>query len=444
MKCILTIAGSDSGGGAGIQADLKTITVLGGFGMSIITALTAQNTTGVTDVFPVPVSFIGAQFKAVAKDIKIDAAKTGMLYNQETAKEVITLLEQYNVKNLVIDPVMAATSGDTLFSGNISSLAVENFFNLASLITPNTQEASQLCGIEVTSIKTMEQAAKAMAKMGAASVLVKGGHMKGKDAVDIFYDGSAIHHFVSKRYPGNSIHGTGCTLSSAIATFLGQGLSTFEAIKKAKEFITKAIETAVMVGKGHKPANQLAAAQTLLDGGNILMELKAAICRFTNSSGAASFIPEVQSNIAYASCNAKTCDDIAGIPGRLIRLGKTVITVSEPMFGASKHIAQIILAAMKYESSLRSCMNIRYDNAILEKARHKGFIIKSFNRNDEPEMIKQKEGGTMEWGTDTIFQKGPPWPDIIFDIGGAGKEPMIRVIDKDPEIVVNKVLSLLD
>jgi len=444
MKCILTIAGSDSGGGAGIQADLKTITVLGGFGMSVITALTAQNTTGVIDIYPVPVSFISAQFKAVAKDIKIDAAKTGMLYNQETAKEVITLLEQYNIKNLVIDPVMVATSGDTLFSGDISSVAVKKFFNLASLVTPNTQEASQLCGIEITSIETMEQAAKAIAKMGTASVLVKGGHMKGEDAVDIFYDGSSIHHFVSKRYSGDSIHGTGCTLSSAIATFLGQGLNTFEAIKKAKGFITKAIETAAMVGKGHKPANQLAAAQIMLDKENILRELKAAICRFTNSSNAASFIPEVQSNIAYSLCNAKTCDDIAGIPGRLIRLEKTVITVSEPMFGASKHIAQIILTAMKYEPSLRSCMNIRYDNNILEKARQKGFIIKSFNRNDEPDMIKQKKGGTMEWGTDMVFQKGLPWPDIIFDIGGVGKEPMIRVIGSDPGMVVNKVLSLLD
>lgn len=444
MKCILTIAGSDSGGGAGIQADLKTIAVLGGFGMSVITALTAQNTTGVTDVFPVPVSFISAQFKAVANDIKIDAAKTGMLYNQETVNEVISLVEQYSVKNLVIDPVMAATSGATLFSGNASFFAVEKFFNLASLVTPNIQEASQLCGIEVTSVKAMEEAAKAMAKMGAASVLVKGGHMKGDDAVDVFYDGSAIHHFVSKRYPGNSIHGTGCTLSAAIATFLGQGLNTFDAIKKGKGFITKAIETAVMVGKGHKPANQLAAAQMLSDKESILMELKAAICRFTSSSGAASFIPEVQSNIAYASCNAKTCDDIAGVPGRLIRLGKTVVTVSEPVFGASKHIAQIILAAMKYDPSLRSCMNIRYDDVILEKARDKGFIIKSFNRNDEPDIIKQKEGGTMEWGTDTVFQKGPPWPDIIFDMGGVGKEPMIRVIGKDPEIVVNKVLGLLD
>jgi hydroxymethylpyrimidine/phosphomethylpyrimidine kinase len=257
MKRILTIAGSDSGGGAGIQADLKVITVLGGYGMSAITALTAQNTLGVQAIHEVPPSFVEAQIDSVLSDIGADAIKTGMLATKEIVVVVAKKIKQYGVKKIVVDPVMVAKGGDSLLRRDAQQALIEHLIPLSIVITPNLLEASVLSGFSVDSIPEMKKAARRIYEMGASHVVVKGGHLSGM-AIDLFYDGREYTEIAGPRIDSKDTHGTGCTFASAIATFLAAGDSVPDAVKKAKRFITVAIQSSIHLGKGTGPTNPLA------------------------------------------------------------------------------------------------------------------------------------------------------------------------------------------
>lgn len=257
MKRILTVAGSDSGGGAGIQADLKTITVLGAYGMSAITALTAQNTLGVQGVYPVPVDFIRLQMEAVLSDIGADAAKTGMLATPEIVKAVAEELKRFKVDLLVVDPVMVAKSGDALLSEEARGTLKEILLPMATLVTPNLPEASVLSGFPVQDLESMKEAARAIRDLGPRYVLIKGGHLE-KEAVDLLFDGQKFEAYEAPRLSNRNTHGTGCTYSAALTTFLAQGLPVRDAVAEAKRFITRAIRHGLAMGSGHGPTNPYA------------------------------------------------------------------------------------------------------------------------------------------------------------------------------------------
>lgn len=254
---VLTVAGSDSGGGAGIQADLKTITALGGFGMSVITALTAQNTLGVHGIHDVPPSFVAEQFDAVATDIGIDAAKTGMLSTPEIIRVVAGKIRQYGVAKLVVDPVMVAKGGLPLIREEAKKTLIAELIPLAFVLTPNIPEAEVLSGIRIATLDDMRKAAKIIHGMGARHVVVKGGHLAG-DAVDLLFNGQDFEEFSSPRIATEDTHGTGCTYSAAIATELAFGKEVTGAVTEAKRYITAAIQHAWRLGKGHGPTNHLA------------------------------------------------------------------------------------------------------------------------------------------------------------------------------------------
>ncbi len=254
---VLTIAGSDSGGGAGIQADIKTITVLGGFGMTVITALTAQNTIGVQGVLDIPVDFIERQFDSVLSDIGVDAAKTGMLSSSEIIGAVVRKIREYRIERLVVDPVMVAKGGAHLLRDEARASLVGELLPLALVATPNVPEATALCGIEIESVDDMKKAARAIRGMGARNVVVKGGHLEG-DAVDILFDGKDFHTFSVGRIDTKDTHGTGCTYSAAIATALARGKTVRAAVEDAKLYITAAIRNSLRLGGGHGPTNHLA------------------------------------------------------------------------------------------------------------------------------------------------------------------------------------------
>jgi hydroxymethylpyrimidine/phosphomethylpyrimidine kinase len=254
---VLTIAGSDSGGGAGIQADLKTITVLGGFGMSVITALTAQNTLGVHGIHDVPPAFVAAQFDAVATDIGIDTAKTGMLPSAEIIGVVAGKIRQYGIVKLVVDPVMVAKGGMPLIREEAIKTLVAELIPLAFVLTPNIPEAEVLSGILIVTLDDMRKAAEIIHGMGARHVVVKGGHLSG-DAVDILYDGKDFLEFRSPRIATEDTHGTGCTYSAAIAAGLAFGKDVTAAVTDAKRYITAAVQDAWRLGGGHGPTNHLA------------------------------------------------------------------------------------------------------------------------------------------------------------------------------------------
>lgn len=254
---VLTIAGSDSCGGAGIQADLKTITALGALGMSVITAVTAQNTLGIQGIYEVSPDFVERQFESVMTDIGVDAAKTGMLTNTKILKAVAAMIKKYGIKKLVVDPAMVAKGGEALIKGKVRDTLIRELIPLAFVVTPNIPEAEVLAEMKITSVHEMKKAARIIYKFGAKNVVVKGGHLTGA-AVDVLYDGRKFYKFSSRRINKKNTHGTGCTFSAAIATLLAKGNSVFEAVEGAKVYITKAIKSAYGIGSGYRLIDHLA------------------------------------------------------------------------------------------------------------------------------------------------------------------------------------------
>ncbi|NLD17973.1 MAG: bifunctional hydroxymethylpyrimidine kinase/phosphomethylpyrimidine kinase [Tissierellia bacterium] len=256
LNTALTIAGSDSSGGAGIQADLKTMTVLGVYGMSAITALTAQNTMGVTDIMEVTPEFLAAQLDSIFRDIYPDAIKIGMVSSKDIIKVISQKLKEYDAYNIVVDPVMVATSGSKLLKDEAIEYLEKELFPLADLLTPNIPEGEILSRIKIANEEDMSKAAKIIGDKFNCAVLLKGGHSV-NDANDLLYDNGEFHWFIGRRIDNPNTHGTGCTLSSAIASGLAKGEDLKTSISKAKEYISGALEYGLDLGKGSGPLNHM-------------------------------------------------------------------------------------------------------------------------------------------------------------------------------------------
>ncbi len=439
MKKILTIAGSDSGGGAGIQADLKAITLLGGYGMSVITALTAQNTVGVQGIYNIPVPFIERQIDSVLSDIGADAIKTGMLANQEIIEAVSKKIKQYHIKKVVVDPVMISKSGALLLQEDAKSALIKKLIPLAWVVTPNLMEASTLTGLKVNSLDEMKKAAYRIFQLGAKNVVVKGGHLKGM-AVDLLFDGKNYIEIKGKRIETKNTHGTGCTFASAIATQLAKGDSVEEAVRKAKDFITQAIQFGLDLGKGIGPTNPSLYVLREMERYQILQELKRAV-EVLKEVKIGHFIPEVSSNLGYALSQAEGVEDVAAFPGRILRYKDSITVYRDPEFGVSQHIANVILTTMKFNHEYRSAMNIRYSKESVALLKKHGLKAGYFDRKLEPKRVKEREGSSLEWGIGEVLKGIKIIPDFIYDLGDVGKEPMIRLLGKTPMEVVSKLLK---
>ena len=254
MKKVLSIAGSDCSGGAGIQADLKTFSAHGVFGMSVIVSVVAENTSRVIDIQNVTPDMIEKQIDAVFEDIEVDAVKIGMLSTPECMKAVAAKVKQYQPENVVIDPVMYAKNGCPLMEPTAVSTLIETIIPLADVLTPNIPEAEKIADMQISKVSDMETAAKKIHSMGCKSVVVKGGHHIG-NAVDVLFDGRNFYHFETARIDTKNTHGTGCTFSSAIASQLAKGKSVPDAVKAAKTYVTMAIEHSLAIGKGCGPTH---------------------------------------------------------------------------------------------------------------------------------------------------------------------------------------------
>lgn len=252
---VLTIAGSDSGGGAGIEADLKTFTIFKTYGMATITSVTAQNTLGVQGIHDIPVKMVESQIDSVVEDIGVDAAKTGMLSNSSTVKAVSNKIDEYQIKT-VVDPVMVAQSGDRLLQEEAINILINDLVPKSYVITPNIPEAEIISNMEIQGIDEMKKAAEKIVELGANNVIVKGGHGKEDKVVDIFYDGEKHRELEGERYESNK-HGTGCTFSAAIAANLSKGIDVTKSIQTSEKFINNAIKTGLEIGEGEGPVNHL-------------------------------------------------------------------------------------------------------------------------------------------------------------------------------------------
>jgi hydroxymethylpyrimidine/phosphomethylpyrimidine kinase len=438
---VLCIGGSDSSSGAGLQADLKAVHACGAYGLSVVTAVTAQNSRGVQGVYPVAARFVGKQCDALLQDIPVNAVKTGMLWSEEIIGEVAAKIQKYHLRKIVVDPVLTAKGGKTLLRKNALAALIKILLPLADVLTPNIPEAESLTKMKITSIPEMKKAARILHDMGARNVVIKGGHLPSKTPVqstDILYDGNRFHELTADWIQTQNTHGTGCTFASSIAACLAQEHSLADAVKKAKALVTDAIATSFPLGEGHGPVNAAVRGQQ----NPCLRALRKAV-NILSASPCGRLIPEVQSNLVYAAAGARNEAQVAGFPGRIIRFRDTARAVANPEFGASRHIARIVLTVMQYDSSCRSAMNIKYSEDIIADCRKIGFDVKSFDRAGEPPEKKDQEGCSLEWGVNEVLKQSLSIPDIIYDPGGWGKEPMVRVLGKNPVEVVHKVLSIL-
>jgi hydroxymethylpyrimidine/phosphomethylpyrimidine kinase len=444
VRVALTIAGSDSGGGAGIEADLKTFAALGVHGTVAITAVTAQNTCGVSAIHNVDLDTIEKQIDSVVEDIGVDAAKTGMLHE----KDVVTLVSRkvrYYGFPLVVDPVMVAKSGARLLKAESEETLKKVLMPVATIVTPNAVEAEVLSGIKIESIEDMKKAAERIAEFGPKAVLIKGGHLiVGDKVIDILYVDGKLKEYVGRRIETKNTHGTGCGFSSAITAELAKGRSIQDAIQLAKSFIENAVKYGLPIGRCHGAINPVSWMQIPAEKYYIIRNLSEAVELLEATSEISIIIPEVQSNLAMAlpKFYLRSVEDVAGIPGRIVKFRNGVKASAAPEFGASYHLARILLKVMDYDPEIRSVMNIKYTPGVVEACERLGLIVSFFDRNDEPHELKVVEGGTLPWGIDYAINKIGKVPDIIYDKGDIGKEPMIRVFGKDALDVSKKVVKI--
>ena len=358
---VLCIGGSDTSCGAGIQADLKAVSACGCYGLTVITALTAQNTRGILDIFPVPPKFIAAQLDAVLSDIGADALKTGMMLTAGAVNAVVSKIEQYRLKNVVVDPVMIAKGGRTIMREAAQQALVKKLLPLTRVLTPNIPEAESLAQMKIRSVAAMKKAASVILDLGVGNVIIKGGHLpssRKSGSVDILYDGKQYFEFGAGWINTKNTHGTGCTYASVLACGLAQGKNIVQAAEQAKIMVTHSIAQSLSLGRGHGPVN---------------------------------------------------------------------VTVNEKPQNECLHGLQM---AINILAAKHVCQRI-------------GFAVESFDRGDEPDENKNKEGFSLEWGVNKVLRHARMIPDIIYDRGGWGKEPMARVLGRNPVEVVNKVLTIL-
>lgn len=408
--------------------------------MTAITALTAQNTQTVNAVLPIPVEFIELQIDTVIQDIGADAIKTGMLHSADIARAVARKIKEHRISAVVVDPVMKAKGGAALLQQRAIEAVITELFPLALIVTPNLDEASLLCGFGIDSIDTMRAAAQKIKAMGPQAVVIKGGHLAG-DCIDLFYDGESFTEFAAPRIDTINTHGTGCTFASALAAKIALGFPLPAAVKLAKEFIQGAISHSFSLGKGHGPTDPFAPIARSAGLWKSAAALQDAFLKL-QAARIGHLIPEVQSNLGYAIEGAATPEDVVAFPGRIVRLHDSIAAVSGPQPGASRHIAKIILTMQRYDRRYRSAMNIRCSADIIERCRARGLHVAEFDRRDEPQGVKELEGSTLEWGTDLALSRSGTIPDIIFDTGDAGKEPMVRVLGTAPLDVADKIILI--
>jgi hydroxymethylpyrimidine kinase/phosphomethylpyrimidine kinase len=445
IKRALTIAGSDSGGGAGIQADLKTFASLGVHGMSVITSITAQNTYEVRAVFDLPLNIIEAQFRAVAEDIGVDASKTGMLSNSDIVKLVANLVKNYGLP-VVVDPVMIAKSGASLLKEEAVEALMRYLIPVATVVTPNKFEAERLAGLSINSLSDAKKAAKYIVEeLGAQAVVLKGGHIEGDESVDILYYSGTFKEFRAKRIHTKNTHGTGCSFSAAITAELAKGKPIDEAVKIAKMFITTAIEHGLQLGRGSGPVNPIAWLAIPAEKFFVLENLQRAV-EILEESGhlVSTLVPEVGMNIVMALPKpyAKGLDSVAGVMGRIVRVGGKVKAVGPIAFGASRHMARAVLKAMEFDERFRAVANIRFDEELIEIAKGLGYSVSFYDRSQEPVEIKSVEGATIPWGVEQAVTRVKRVPDVIYHKGDWGKEPMINVFGFTAVDVAEKILKL--
>jgi hydroxymethylpyrimidine kinase / phosphomethylpyrimidine kinase / thiamine-phosphate diphosphorylase len=429
---LLSIGGSDPSSGAGIQSDLRIFSTDNVHWLTVITAITGQNTLKFGKVEPVSVNILKNQLQLVFSDFKIDGIKIGMVYDSQIIKTIYQQLKKLKIP-IVVDPVIKSTTGGELLKKSAIKDYQKYIIPLATVITPNKYEAEMLSKTKINSKNIPEKTAKVIQKMGAKNISITGIQANENKISDFIFE-------ENKKYviSGNKIskvnHGSGGNYASAILFSLAKNKSIKESLRFAKQYTYDSIKNAKKIGKG----------VTITDinkKDSIETELSESIQKFAGIKKIYKNIPECQTNFVYSKQNPKSIKEILGISGRIVKAGKKVIVVGDLEYGGSKHVATALLTVNKKFPQIQSAINIKYQNTTILKIKKLKFIVSRYDRNQEPIDIKNK-GSTIEWGIKSAIKNLKESPDVIFHIGGFGKEPMIIIFGDTPKNILKKISKI--
>jgi hydroxymethylpyrimidine/phosphomethylpyrimidine kinase len=429
---LLSIGGSDPSSGAGIQSDVKSFSEFGAYGLTVITAITGQNTSSFGMIEAVSKKILKNQLESVLTDFKIDGIKIGMVFNSEIIKTLYQQLKKLKIP-IVVDPVIKSTTGGAL----IEKKAIKDFqkyiIPLATVITPNKFEAEILSKLKINSENTIEKIAKKIQKMGARNVVITGIEGKNNKIADFILEKSTKYQISGDRI-SNTNHGSGCNYSAAMIFAISNKKTIRESVKFAKEFAQDSIKNSIKVGNGIKITNSQKKDM-------INSELSQSINEFVKIKNIYKNIPECQTNFVYSKPKPKSTKDILGLSGRIVKAGNEVIVAGNLTYGGSKHVATALLGVNKKFPEIHSAINLKYQSSTISKIKKSKFTISSYDRTIEPNDVKN-QGSTVAWGIKNAVKKLKTSPDVIFHKGGLGKEPMIIVFGETPKNTMKKVLKI--
>jgi hydroxymethylpyrimidine kinase/phosphomethylpyrimidine kinase len=444
-KVALTIGGVDPSGGAGITADVVTFSVIGVHGATVATALTYQNTSGVSGFWAVSERDLRAQLEAILEDVDVGAVKLGMLASDRLAHELAPYLAGFKREGIpvVFDPVINAGAGQPLYEGVPEKTFADLILPQVSLATPNSVELAYLVDDEPAQNQgDLRTQVRVFHGRYGLPVLATGGHVGGKaDVVDVLFTGVEMREYRRARVE-EAIHGTGCLVAAAVTAYLALGADVLEAFERAEDYVNAAVKGAATVGKGALVPGRTAAVFGDAERWRVYNNLLRAVNVFEAASGTYKLIPEVGANIVYALPDGRTVDEVCGISGRITRVGAVVRSCGTPAFGVSGHMARAVLAAMRHDASTRAAMNVRFGDDVLAACSELNYRGAGFDRAREPAEIARDEGRTVQWGVDEAVAGVGMVPEIIFDRGALGKEPMVRIFGRDAMEVVRKAVAI--
>jgi len=429
---ILSIGGSDPSSGAGIQADIKVVSALNGYCLTVITAITSQNTSKFSGVESVSISAIKDQLDGIISDFKIDAIKIGMVYNSKIIKAVSSKIKKFDVP-IVIDPVIQSTTGGILLQKEALKDFKKFLVPLAYVITPNVFEAEKLSGMRIRNKNQLARCAAQIKKTGAKNVVITGSLEKNK-IVDFVSEKSKNYSISGKRLE-NVNHGSGCNYSTALACYLAKGKSFQQSVKLAKSFVYDTIKNSLSIGRG-------VSITQVVKKHDIENQLSKNIVKFTHLKNIYHQIPECQTNFVFSKNKPASIKSVLGVKGRIVKSGTDVIVAGKLEYGGSHHVASAITEISKKFQEIRSAINIKYDEKTIKKFKKMNYKIAYYDRKKEPSRIKRKENSSISWGIRITIKKLKTPPDIVYHKGDFGKEPMILVFGENPNDVMKKISSV--
>ena len=422
---ILSIGGSDTSSGAGIQSDIKRFSNNGFYPFTVITAITSQNTKKITSIEPVSKRSLELQMESVLSDFHIDAVKIGMVFNSQIIKAIHSKLKNSKFP-IVVDPIIKSTTGRLLLKKNALPDYRKMIIPLADVITPNRYESKILTGIT-----DARKAAKKIQSMGAKNVIITGFTESNNKIYDFILEPNNQYKISGKKLPIVN-HGSGCDYSASMTESLAKGLPISKAVKIAKKFVYQSIKNSINIGKGINITHQEIPKDAL--------SLHNSIDEFRQIKNIHRVIPECQTNFVFAKTNPKTINDVLGISGRLVKTGKEIEIAGQIVYGGSQHVASAVIEVNKKFPEILSCINIKYDKKIILKAKKLGLTVLSYDRIKEPKKIKSKENSSIIWGVANSLKN--KCPDLIYHKGDIGKEAMILIFGINPNNVIKKVSKL--